>query len=68
MKNGNLIHFPTCQDFKKSHSNSDFTSYVSQIKDLINDSENRFKDFKSCENDFSLFMAPFSFDVQKADS
>ena len=68
MKNGNLIHFPTCQDFKKSHSNSDFTSYVSQIKELNNDFENRFKDFKSCENDFSLFTAPFSFDIQKADS
>ncbi|PNF38763.1 hypothetical protein B7P43_G14030, partial [Cryptotermes secundus] len=68
MKNGNLIHFPTCQDFKKSHSNSDFTSYVSQIKDLINDSENSFKGFKSWENDLSLFTAPFSFDVQKADS
>ncbi|PNF29810.1 hypothetical protein B7P43_G10575 [Cryptotermes secundus] len=50
MKNGNLIHFPTCQDFKKSHRNSDFTSYVSQIMDLVNNFENRFKDFKSCEN------------------
>ncbi|PNF14661.1 hypothetical protein B7P43_G11733 [Cryptotermes secundus] len=37
MKNGNLIHFPICQDYKKSHSNSDFTSYISQVKELIND-------------------------------
>jgi hypothetical protein len=52
----------------KRNSKSDFSGYISNIKDLLSDFQNRFEDFKSCEDDFSLFTAPFSFDVQKANS
>ncbi|KAJ8889111.1 hypothetical protein PR048_008605 [Dryococelus australis] len=63
LNGGNLIHFPTCQDFSKTHSASDFSQYTFNVK-----FKSRFEDFKMSENDFSLFSDPFSFDVQKADS
>ncbi|KAJ8891567.1 hypothetical protein PR048_004095 [Dryococelus australis] len=68
LNGGNLIHFPTCQDFRKSHSASDFSQYTFNVNELINEFKSRFEDFKTSENDFSLFSDPFSFDVQKADS
>ncbi|KAJ8867000.1 hypothetical protein PR048_032862 [Dryococelus australis] len=68
LNGGNLIHFPTCQDFRKSHSASDFSQYTFNVNEIINESESRLEDFKTSENDFFFFRDPFSFDVQKADS
>ncbi|KAJ8889169.1 hypothetical protein PR048_008663 [Dryococelus australis] len=65
---GNLIHFPTCQDFRKSHSASDFSLYTFNVNELIKEFESRFEDFKTFEKDLSLFSDPFSFDFQKTDS
>jgi hypothetical protein len=64
----NLTHFSTYHNYQKSQSNSDFNRCISNIKDLLSDLQNRFEDFTSCEDDLSLFTAPFSFEVQKANS
>ncbi|KAJ8882489.1 hypothetical protein PR048_014300, partial [Dryococelus australis] len=68
LNGGNIVHFPTCQDFRKSHSASDFSQYTFNVNELINEFESMFEDFKTFGNDFSLFSDPVSFDVQKADS
>ncbi|KAJ8895139.1 hypothetical protein PR048_000464 [Dryococelus australis] len=67
LNGANLINFPTCQDFRKSHSTSDFSQYTFNVNELIKEFESRLEDFKTSENDFSLFSDPFSFDVYKAD-
>ncbi|KAJ8896399.1 hypothetical protein PR048_001743 [Dryococelus australis] len=64
LNGGNLIHFPTCQDLRKSHSASDFSPYTFNLNEPISEFESRFEDFKTSENYFSLFCDPFSFDVQ----
>ena len=52
LNSGNLTHFPMYQDYR----NSDFSRYISNIKNLLPDFHNRFEDFKSHEDDFPLFM------------
>ncbi|KAJ8893806.1 hypothetical protein PR048_006407 [Dryococelus australis] len=64
LNGGNLIYFPICQDFRKSHSATDFTQYTFNTNEQINEFKSRFEDFKMPENDFSLFSDSFSFLVQ----
>ncbi|KAJ8884127.1 hypothetical protein PR048_015984 [Dryococelus australis] len=55
LNSGNLIHFPACLNFRKSHSGSNFSQYTFNVNELINEFESRFEDFKMPENNFSLF-------------
>ncbi|KAL0830180.1 hypothetical protein ABMA28_003637 [Loxostege sticticalis] len=62
----NLSHFPTCKAFKESTSDTiSYKKYTGKIKNLQEEFERRFQDFKLQEDHFSLFTGLFSVDVEK---
>jgi hypothetical protein len=56
----NVIKFRTFQEYRDSHEGSE-NKQASKIESLWREFEGRFKDLKSCEEDFCLFTATFSF-------
>lgn len=66
LKNENLAHFPTCQGLKNSNADLIFSRYVFQLDLLKDDFSKRFRDFNSHEQEFALFTAPYSYDVENA--
>ena len=62
----NLVHFSTCQDLKRLNTAATFGKYVLHLESLLDAFNDRFRDFVSYEQEFSLFVSPFSFAPENA--
>ncbi|VVC32953.1 Hypothetical protein CINCED_3A012313 [Cinara cedri] len=61
LQNEDLTHFPTCVTYKTSNNEPiSYKKYSEKIICLKTKFESRFQDFKYLENDFVLFVSPFS--------
>ncbi|XP_029656048.1 general transcription factor II-I repeat domain-containing protein 2-like [Octopus sinensis] len=68
--NEDLSHFPTCKELRSTvdaHNVMNFSQYERQLESLLKEFQERFNDFSSFEQQFSLFASPFSFNVSIAD-
>lgn len=62
----NLSHFPTCKAYQESTSGPiSYKMYTEKMGSLLSEFEKRFQDFKSQENNFSLFTGLFTIDIDK---
>lgn len=61
-----LTYFPMCEQLKAGNENCSFSQFCDKIEEIKTEFENRYNDFKELENVFSLFIGPFSFEVENA--
>lgn len=60
-------HFVELKKYQDKHQNINVKKYAKYISELKTEFQDRFLDFQSSAEDFELFMAPFSYNVTKAD-
>lgn len=60
-------HFVELKKYQDKHQNINVKKYAKYISELTTEFQDRFLDFQSSAEDFELFMAPFSYNVTKAD-
>jgi hypothetical protein len=59
-----LTYFPTCEQLKAQNQSCSFSQYCGKIEEIKNEFDRRYNDFKELQNIFSLFIGPFSFEVE----
>lgn len=60
ISNNNLCHFKSCQIVLNENPNVDFSIYTPEIEKLVQDLDNRFKDFADVFKLAEIFANPFS--------
>lgn len=68
LKTENLSHFQTCQKVRDSFPHLTFGKYAIKIIELKSEFEERFSDFYRFEKEFALFISPFSYSAENADT
>ncbi|CAI9724336.1 Hypothetical predicted protein [Octopus vulgaris] len=75
--NKTSVHFPKCKELKNAADTDSilyfaeiilsFAKYNSHLELLSTEFQERFRDFSSFEHQFTLFSAPFTFDIAKVE-